>query len=67
MYSGDDYYGDDITSGGFGVSYLDDDMRYALIDAILKITRDYARGYLLDLTDVELEELADEYDVEIQG
>lgn len=65
MYSGDEYYDDDVTSGEFTTGHLDDDMRDALIFAILKVTRDFTRGYLLDLTDTELEEIADEYDVEV--
>jgi len=63
--SGDELYGDEITSGTyFGPSYLDDDTREALIQALV-FSAGYTLAALIQLSDDELLALADAYDVEI--
>lgn len=57
MLSGDEYYGDDVTSGpsSYSSSYLDDDMRQDMIDELVGIG--YRREYLESLNNQKLDEL----------
>ncbi len=60
MYSGDDYYGDDITSGEYNqpAEYN----RQEMIDALMSI-QEFTLELLCILDDEELAELCDEYGV----
>lgn len=66
MYSGDEFYDDEITSGAsyYSMSTMDDDMREAIIDALI-IAAGYTRNALIQLSDDELWELADDFGIEV--
>lgn len=62
MYSGDDYYDDDVTSGMHSIAFLSAFTRKQYIDA-LALVSEYTRAVLEILDDLDLLELAEEYEI----